>query len=61
MAEKYLSIREVAQIGGVSYETIWEMVRSGELPAVRFRNSVRIPESAQGTLLTYERQKGDEQ
>ena len=53
MSEKYLSIREVAQAAGVSYQTIWGMVRAGELPAVRIRNAIRIHESALGGLPKY--------
>ena len=58
MSEKYLSIREVAQAAGVSYQTIWGMVRAGELPAIRVRNAIRIPESALAALPKYEPPKG---
>ena len=59
MSEKYLSIREVAQAAGVSYQTIWGMVRAGELPAIRIRNAIRIPESALATLPKYEPPTGE--
>ena len=60
MSEKYLSISQVAQAGGVSYQTIWGMVRAGELPAIRVRNAIRIPESALTALPKYEPPKGGE-
>lgn len=54
MLERYLSIKEVAQHHGVSYQTIWVMVRAGELPAVRVGHAIRIPESALAGLPRYE-------
>ena len=50
MEERYLSIREVASRLGVHYQTIWAMVKSGELEAIRIRSAVRIPESALAKL-----------
>jgi excisionase family DNA binding protein len=46
MTEKYLTIREVAGMLSVSYQTIWGMVKRGELDSIRIRSAVRIPESA---------------
>jgi excisionase family DNA binding protein len=60
VSEKYLSVRKEAQAGDVSYQTIWGMVRSGELPAIRIRNAIRIPESALATLPKYEPPKSGE-
>lgn len=51
--ERYLSIREVALRFDVPYQTIWEMVRRGEIPAVRVRRAIRIPESALSCLPIY--------
>ena len=59
MSEKYLSIGEIAPSHGVSYQTIWGMVRAGELPAIRIRNAIRIPESALAILPKYEPPRGE--
>ena len=37
---------EVAELLGVSRDTVKRMVRDGELPVVRLRGSVRIPRKA---------------
>lgn len=37
---------EVAELLGVSFDTVKRMVRAGELPVVRLRGSVRIPRKA---------------
>ena len=46
MSERYLSIKEVAERTGTHYQTIWQAVKRGELPAVRVGGAIRIPESA---------------
>jgi excisionase family DNA binding protein len=41
-----ISVREAAQIAGVSYQTIWRLVGRGEVVAVRVGNDhgpLRIP------------------
>ena len=53
MEERYLSIREVAMRLSVTYQTIWSMVRSGELDSIRVRSSLRIPESALAKLTPF--------
>ena len=50
MAETYYTIRQVAELHNVAYQTIWEMIRHGELDAIRIRSVWRIPESALGRL-----------
>ena len=50
MTETYYTIRQVAERHNVAYQTIWGMVKSGELEAIRIRTAWRIPESALAKL-----------
>jgi len=43
---RFLTVAEVAELMRVSAMTVYRMVQSGELPAVRFGRSYRIPEAA---------------
>ncbi len=43
---RFLTVGEVAGLMRVSTMTVYRLVHSGELPAVRFGRSFRIPESA---------------
>lgn len=43
---RFLTVQEVAELMRVSSMTVYRLVHSGELPAVRFGRSYRIPESA---------------
>lgn len=43
---RFLTVGEVAELMRVSNMTVYRLVHSGELPAVRFGRSFRIPESA---------------
>ena len=43
---RFLKVGEVAQMMRVSTMTVYRLVHAGELPAVRFGRSFRIPESA---------------
>jgi excisionase family DNA binding protein len=43
---RFLTVAEVADMMRVSNMTVYRMVESGKLPAVRFGRSYRIPESA---------------
>ncbi|WP_157155085.1 MULTISPECIES: helix-turn-helix domain-containing protein [unclassified Diaminobutyricimonas] len=43
---RFLTVAEVAEMMRVSNMTVYRMVHSGELPAIRFGRSFRIPESA---------------
>jgi excisionase family DNA binding protein len=43
---RFLTVAEVAVMMRVSNMTVYRLVHSGELPAVRFGRSFRIPESA---------------
>ena len=43
---KFLTVAEVASIMRVSKMTVYRLVHSGELPAVRVGRSFRVPEKA---------------
>ena len=43
---RFLTVAEVAEMMRVSNMTVYRLVHAGELPAVRFGRSFRIPESA---------------
>ncbi len=43
---KFLTVAEVAAIMRVSKMTVYRLVHSGELPAVRVGRSFRVPEKA---------------
>ena len=43
---RFLTVAEVADIMRVSKMAVYRLVHSGELPAVRFGRSYRIPETA---------------
>ena len=43
---RFLTVAEVAEMMRVSNMTVYRLVHSGDLPAVRFGRSSRIPESA---------------
>lgn len=43
---RFLTVAEVAEMMRVSNMTVYRMVHAGQLPAIRFGRSYRIPESA---------------
>ena len=43
---RFLTVAEVAELMRVSKMTVYRLVHAGELPAVRFGRSYRVPESA---------------
>lgn len=43
---KFLTVAEVADMMRVSKMTVYRLVHAGELPAIRFGRSFRVPESA---------------
>lgn len=43
---RFLTVAEVADLMRVSAMTVYRMVQAGEIPAVRFGRSYRIPEAA---------------
>jgi len=48
----FLTVTEVAQMMRVSTMTVYRMVHSGEIPAIRFGRSFRIPEEAVTQMLS---------
>ena len=48
---RLLTVAEVADMMRVSTMTVYRLVQSGELPAIRFGRSFRIPESAVADIL----------
>jgi len=49
---RFLTVAEVAEMMRVSNMTVYRLVHAGELPAVRFGRSFRIPESAVAQVIT---------
>ncbi len=43
---QFLTVAEVAEIMRVSRMTVYRLVHAGDLPAVQFGRSYRVPESA---------------
>lgn len=43
---RFLTVAEVAEVMRVSKMTVYRMVHSGDLPAVRVGRSFRVPEQA---------------
>ena len=43
---RFLTVAEVAAVMRVSRMTVYRLVHAGELPAIRFGRSFRVPESA---------------
>ncbi|RFA23634.1 helix-turn-helix domain-containing protein [Subtercola boreus] len=48
---RFLTVAEVADMMRVSKMTVYRMVHSGELPAIRFGRSFRVPETAVAEVL----------
>ena len=48
---RFLTVGEVAELMRVSNMTVYRLVHSGELPAIRFGRSFRIPETAVEAVL----------
>ncbi|MEE1621327.1 helix-turn-helix domain-containing protein [Zafaria sp. Z1313] len=43
---RFMTVAEVAEVMRVSKMTVYRLVHSAELPAVRFGRSYRVPETA---------------
>ncbi len=43
---RFLTVAEVAQMMRVSRMTVYRMVHAGDMPAIRFGRSFRVPETA---------------
>ena len=48
---RFLTVAEVADMMRVSKMTVYRLVHAGELPAIRFGRSYRVPESAVAAAL----------
>ncbi|MDD7384653.1 MAG: helix-turn-helix domain-containing protein [Actinomycetaceae bacterium] len=49
---KFYTVAEVASLARVSRMTVYRMIHSGELPAIRFGSSYRVPASAMESIVT---------
>nr|WP_208392171.1 helix-turn-helix domain-containing protein [Auritidibacter ignavus] len=47
-----MTVTEVAEMMRVSRMTVYRMIHAGELPAVRFGRSYRVPENAVEQILS---------
>lgn len=56
----FLTVAEVAELARVSKMTVYRLIHSGELPAVRFGRSYRVPESAVREVLRRQSSDGHE-
>lgn len=43
---RFVTVAEVAEMMRVSKMTVYRLIHAGEMPAVRFGRSYRVPESA---------------
>lgn len=50
-APRFVTVAEVAELMRVSKMTVYRMIHSGELPALRVGKSLRVPEAAVQQLL----------
>lgn len=55
---QFLTVAEVAELMRVSRMTVYRLVHAGDLPAVQFGRSYRVPESAVGEFLRRSRVDG---
>ena len=56
---RFLTVAEVADLMRVSAMTVYRMVQAGEIPAVRFGRSYRIPEAAVVELIAPQQHRAD--
>ena len=49
---KFMTVTEVADMMRVSRMTVYRMIHSGDLPAVRFGRSYRVPQEAVQAIVT---------
>lgn len=59
-APQFMTVAEVAELARVSRMTVYRMVHSGDLPAVRVGNSYRVPAEAVDELLSKTAYDADE-
>ncbi|MCR6492358.1 helix-turn-helix domain-containing protein [Cellulomonas sp. P24] len=56
---RYLTVAEVADVMRVSKMTVYRLVHSGEMPAVRVGRSFRVPQDALDMYLASSHVEGD--
>lgn len=49
---KFMTVTEVAEMMRVSRMTVYRMIHAGDLPAVRFGRSYRVPMEAVQTIVS---------
>lgn len=49
---KFMTVTEVADMMRVSRMTVYRMIHAGDLPAVRFGRSYRVPQEAVQAIVT---------
>jgi len=52
LRSRFLTVAEVAEIMRVSKMTVYRLVHSGEMPAIRVGRSFRVPQDAVETYLS---------
>ncbi|MBB6334017.1 helix-turn-helix domain-containing protein [Schaalia hyovaginalis] len=50
-APRFMTVSEVAELMRVSKMTVYRLIHSGEMPAIRVGKSFRVPEAAVGALI----------
>ena len=50
-APRFMTVTEVADIMRVSKMTVYRLIHSGEMPAIRVGKSFRVPEAAVGQII----------
>ena len=61
-APRFMTVTEVADIMRVSKMTVYRLIHSGEMPAIRVGKSFRVPESAVSQMIhSGLTDRGDEQ
>ncbi|QWW19868.1 helix-turn-helix domain-containing protein [Schaalia sp. 19OD2882] len=51
-APRFMTVSEVADLMRVSKMTVYRLIHSGEMPAIRVGKSFRVPEAAVGQILS---------
>lgn len=50
-APRFMTVSEVAELMRVSKMTVYRLIHSGDMPAIRVGKSFRVPEAAVGALI----------
>lgn len=57
--DKYLTTKQVAEIFGVSANTVVNLCKNGELPSIKFGSQFRISEKELTNYIKNQNQKGE--